>query len=184
MELKRPSPIIYNFIKLGVCLILGVFIIIFRMQIVESALRYFIGGLMLLYGIEEILFEALFAGKAFLHKSKNYLGFVEILLGILMICAPFDLEVVCVIWATWSILREAFEVKEIVTELKCITPRVLSGIESITVIVFSVLLILEPGEHHALIHLYLLCVELLFFPLTPLLDELILKYKKKEKAQE
>ena len=185
MELSKKKFVIYNLIKLGVFIAIDVFIIIFAHYIVANALKYFIGGLMLMYGIEEILFEAIFAGKHFLHKSKNYLGFVEILLGLLLIVAPFELSNVFIIWATWSILREAFEVKEIVTELKCITPRVFSGIESLVVIVFSVIFLLDPGEHHALIHMYLLCVELIFFPLTPLMDEWIevayYKNKRKEK---
>ena len=89
----------------------------------------------------------------------------------------FSYESVCVIWATWSILRESYEIKEIACELKNIVPKVISGVESIVVIVFSILLLIEPGHHHALIHLYLLLAELLITPLTPLLDELLTNKK-------
>ena len=184
MKPRKPSPIIYNLVKLGLFIVLIVFIIIFRNHIIESWHKFFIGGIMLMYGIEEIFFEAIFSGKSFLKKSKVYLGFVEILLGIALLLGPFELASVCVIWATWSILREAFEVKEIVTEIKCITPRVFSGIESIIVIIFSVLLLFDPGEHHAMTHLYLLCVELVFFCLTPLLDYLILKFVYKKEIEQ
>ena len=71
-----------------------------------------------------------------------------------------------------SICRESFEIFEIINELKHLLPRILSGVESIAVIVFSIMLILEPGEHHAMIHVYLLLVELVFSPLIPLMDEL------------
>ena len=88
-------------------------------------------------------------------------------------------------WATWSIVRESFEIKELVTEIKSWTLTFLSGAESIAVIVFSVMLILEPGEHHAMIHIYLLLLELLLTPLIPLLDEILLERKhKKELAKE
>ena len=62
-------------------------------------------------------------------------------------------------------------------KLKNIVPKILSGVESIVIIVFSILLLIEPGHHHAMIHLYLLMAELVIAPLTPLLDELLTKIK-------
>ena len=144
---------------------------------------------MLLYGLEEILFEIVFRDKHFWHKDKIYLGIVEITFGItlLVINLPYeaDYEAVCVVWATWSIVREAFEIKELVTEIKSWTLTFLSGAESIAVIVLSVMLILNPGEEDATIHMYLLLLELLLTPLIPLLDEILLERKhKKELAKE
>ena len=48
------------------------------------------------------------------------------------------------------------------------------------------MLIAEPGEHHAMIHLYLLLFEFILTPLVPLLDEIIeqKKLKNKEKIEE
>ena len=84
------------------------------------------------------------------------------------------------------IIRESFEIKELVTEIKSWTLTIISGIESIAVIILSIMLILEPGEHHAMVHMYLLLLELLLTPLIPLLDEILLerKAKKLEKAEE
>ena len=45
------------------------------------------------------------------------------------------------------------------------------------------MLIIEPTEHHAMIHLYLLFVELIVAPLTPLVDETIIKIKNKKVKQ-
>ena len=45
------------------------------------------------------------------------------------------------------------------------------------------MLIIEPTEHHAMIHLYLLLVELIVAPLTPLVDETIVKGKLKAKKE-
>ena len=185
---KEQSHIKYYLVKLIIYVALAVCVFIFREKLVEH-LKYFIGGLMLLYGLEEILFEIVFRDKHFWHKDKIYLGIIEITFGItlLVINLPYeaDYEAVCVVWATWSIVRESFEIKELVTEIKSWTLTFLSGAESIAVIVFSVMLILEPGEHHAMIHIYLLLLELLLTPLIPLLDEILLERKhKKELAKE
>ena len=173
---EEKSHIKYFSIKLGLFAIIAILVFIFREPLVEN-LKYFIGGLMLLYGLEEILFEVLYSRHHIFHQNKIYLGFIEILLGVVVLAVPMSYESVCIIWATWSILREAYEIKEVVTELKCLAPKIISATESAVIIVFSILLIIEPGEHHAMIHLYLLLAELIISPLTPLLDEILAKKK-------
>ena len=175
---ERPH-IKYHAIKLGLFIVLAILVFIFRVEIVEN-LKYFIGGLMLLYGLEEILYEVIYSRSHFLHKDKVYLGFIEVLLGVVLLSVQISYGAVCIIWATWSILREAYEIKEVINEIENIIPKILSAIESAVIIVFSILLIIEPGEHHAMIHLYLLLAELVISPLTPLLDELLLKKKEIE----
>ncbi|MBO7573467.1 MAG: hypothetical protein J6T25_01560 [Bacilli bacterium] len=176
--MKEKSCFKYNLIKLVVYAILAVLIFVFRDNLVaHNGLKYFIGGLMLLYAMEEILFIVLHHVHHLFHEDKVYLGFIELILGIVLLTVNFSYESVCVIWATWSILRESYEIKEIACELKNIVPKIISGVESIVVIVFSILLLIEPGHHHALIHLYLLLAELVITPLTPLLDELLEKKK-------
>ena len=182
-EIRKPKPhVIYHLIKLGVFICLGVAIFIFRETLIEY-LRYFIGGLMLMYASEEVLFDMLFERKHIFHSGKIYLAFAETILGVAIIIIPISYEATCIIWATWSILRECQEIKEIIVYLKNPLPRILSGVESIAVIVLSVMLIMEPGEHHAMIHLYLLLVELLFNPLVPLLDELLNKREENNKEE-
>lgn len=175
--MNRKNCITYNLIKLGVYVILAVLIFIFRTELVEN-LKFFIGGLMILYAVEEILFIALHHIHHIFHEDKVYLGFIELVLGVVLLCANLSIESVCIIWATWSILRESYEIKEIACELKNIVPKIVSGAESLVIIVFSIMLLIEPGEHHAMIHLYLLLVELVVAPLTPLLDELLTKKSK------
>lgn len=177
--MNEKNSIKYNLIKLGVYVVLAVLIFIFREPLVEH-LKYFIGGLMILYAVEEILFIIIHHVHHILHEDKVYLGFIELLLGIVLMCVNLSYESVCIIWATWSILRESYEIKEIAYELKHIVPKIVSGVESLVIIIFSILLIIEPGEHHAMIHLYLLLAELVIAPLTPLLDELLMKKKKRE----
>ena len=187
---KEQSHIKYYLVKLIIYVALAVCVFIFREKLVEH-LKYFIGGLMTLYGVEEILFEIVFRDKHFWHKDKIYLGIIELVFGVALLCldlhdnAEETLIRTCLIWATWSIVRESFEIKELVTEIKSWTLTIISGIESIAVIVLSVMLILNPGEEDAMIHMYLLLLELLLTPLIPLLDEILLERKhKKELAKE
>ena len=174
--MEEKSCIKYNLIKLIVYAVLAVLVFVFREVLIEN-LKYLIGGLMIFYSLEEVLFIVLHHIHNFLKEDKVYLGFIELVLGVVLLCVNISYESVCIIWATWSILRESYEIKEIACELHHLVPKILSGIESIVVIVFSIMLIIEPGEHHAMIHLYLLLVELIVTPLTPLLDELLTKKK-------
>ena len=177
----------YHLVKLIVCVILSILVLVFREQLVHlNNLKYFIGALMVAYGLDEIAFEVYCHKLHFIHEHKTYLGLVELVLGATMLILALDYEAVCVIWATWSIIRESYEIKELVTEIKSITLTVISGVESVAVIDLSIMLIAEPGEHHAMIHLYLLLFEFILTPLVPLLDEIIeqKKLKNKEKIEE
>ena len=180
---KEKSHIHYFAIKLGVYAILAILVFIFREGLVEN-LRYFIGGLMLLYGLEETWYEIFYSKKHFFHREKMYLGFIETLLGIVVLVTPISYESVCIIWATWSILRESYEIKEVLGEVKHLAPKIASGLESIVIIIFSIMLIAEPTEHHAMIHMYLLLVELIFSPLIPLVDELLDNKKQEAEVKE
>ena len=179
MENKKQ---LYYSIKLGIFAVLAILIFIFRETLIDN-LKYFIGGLMLLYGIEEIAFEIIFTKKQFLHQSKVYLGTVELILGVVLLAAPFSFEAVCVIWGTWSIIRESYEIKEVVTEMEFLAPRLISGIESLVVIAFSIELIIKQDHHGAMTHMYLLLVELICTPLVPLLEEILLERKQKKNEQ-
>ena len=181
--MNEKNCIKYNLIKLAIYVVLAVLIFIFREKLITN-LNYFIGGLMILYAVEEILFIVIHHVHHLLHEDKVYLGFIELILGIVLLCVDLSCESVCVIWATWSILRESYEIKEIACELKNIAPKIISGTESLVIIVFSIMLLFEPGEHHAMIHLYLLLAELVIAPLTPLLDELLDKKKKEPEQNE
>ena len=178
MEDHKFSTFKYLLIKLAIFLVFAVLIIIFTHDIVSN-LRIFIGMLMVVYGVEAIIFDLIFNRKGFFHQGRNYLGFVEIILGITLLATSIDFETTCVIWATWSIIRESYEIKEIITETKCIILAIISAIETVVVIVLSIMLIINATEHHALIHCYLLVAELILTPLIPLLDEIIIHKNKK-----
>ena len=180
--MAKKKHFIYLITKLAIFTLLAVLVLVTRDKQVEH-LKPFIGSLMLLYGVEGLFYEAFFHHLHIIHEPKSYLSLIELIFGIVLIVAPLAFEYVCIIWATWSIVRESYEIKELVSDYKSITPRILSGAESVAVIVFSIMLILEPGEHHALIHMSLLVVELILNPLTVLLDEIIVHSKEKKRAK-
>ena len=177
------SHIKYLIVKQCVFAVLAVLVFVFRAFHIQY-LRHFVGALMLFYGLEEQLFEVIYARSNIFKQGKVYLGLSEVILGIVTLSVAIDYDSVCIIWAVWSILRESYEIKEIFADLKFLVPRILSGVESIAVIVFSILLIIDPAEHHAMIHLYLLLVELILTPFVPLLDELLEKKKHAESPLE
>ena len=99
--------------------------------------------------------------------------------------------VVCVCWAIWSILREARELVEVTEELKAKKPiackivAIVNMLESLTVVALSLTMLIEPGEHHAKIHLYLLAVELFTKVLFPILNYIAERVEeKKVKAEQ
>ena len=106
---------LYYIFKLITYLIFAILVFVFRETLVDH-IDYFIGSLMLIYAFEEFLFEFLFHRKHFFHEGKIYLAFVEIILGILIFAVNLQYEHICVIWATWSIIRESYEIKEISNE--------------------------------------------------------------------
>lgn len=167
----------YRLIKLAVFVAIAILTFFLR-DIFINYLKYSIGGLMLLYGFEEVAFGIIFKWDQISHDDKLYLGFIELLFGSILLFTHIDYESVCIIWATWSIVRESYEIKEIIVHLKNNILKVVSGIESLTIIVFSVILILNPTQMHAMIHLYiLLLVELILTPLIPILDEIKINNK-------
>ena len=143
-------------------------------------LRWFIGGLIVLYGSLGVLGLVL-AKKKPIYEGQGFLFYaVEILLGLTILCFIEAYSTVCVIWAVWSILRESVELQEIVErELHPVTA-VVSGLESVAVIVLSVMLMIEPGEHHAMIHSYLLVVELILAAVIPIVNHRLMPEKKEQ----
>lgn len=167
-----------------ICFTAGaVLILIFKNFFVEN-LRWFIGGLVVLYGAIGILGAALEKSCPIRERQEIYFNSVEILIGLIILIFVKEYSAVCIIWAVWSILRESIEIKEIVDGELHLFLAIVSGIESVAVIVLSVMLITEPGRHHALIHTYLLCIELLLTSSIPVLNHCVFKKKKERHIAE
>ena len=171
-----------------VCFAAGaILLLVFKDFFVEQ-LRWFIGGLVVLYGVLGIVEIALEKVRPIYKGNEFLFNAVELLLGLTVLIFVKEYATVCVIWAVWSILRESLELREIVEGELHPALAVVSGLESVAVIVLSVMLITEPGHHHALIHAYLLCVELVLTSAVPLLNHYVFKkhgeHEKKEEKEE
>lgn len=165
---------IFRISKLA-CFVAGaVALFIFKGYFVEN-LRWFIGGLMALYGLLGIA-ELVLEKKKPIYDGHGFLFyFIEIFMGATVLIFVKEYSTVCVIWAVWSIFRESVELKEIIDGELHLLLAIVSAIESLAVIVLSVMLITEPGEHHAMIHTYLLCIELILTSSLPMFNHYVFK---------
>ena len=134
-------------------LLLAILIFIFHGLIMSDGgiyLKYVVGLVMVVFGAEEII--SLFIDKKIpTHLSKLDMPILTILFGIITIFVIKDNEyefiILCVLWSSWSIVREFNEIKEKVVEEKNnkITA-LLNFIESIVVIILSVLFLIRLIE--------------------------------------
>ena len=153
-----------------ICFVVGAILLLVFNEFFLHNLRWFIGGLIVTYGTLGILALTLAKVKP-IYEGQGFLFFsVEILLGLITLCFIKEYATVCIIWAVWSIIRESIELEEIVARELHPVLAVVSGLESVAVVVLSVMLMMEPGEHHAMIHSYLLVVELIFAGVIPIIN--------------
>ncbi len=172
---------IWKLIKTIVYILLAILVVVFRESLVREV-GYLVGSLMMMYGIEKVIVYIV-EKKGVSDIYSLTWGATEILLGIITAFLIEEYDNICVIWAIWAILREVKEIEEIVIEFKeKKVVGILSIIESIVLTVFSVLLLIEPGEHHAMTHIYLLSVELITTALFPQLDYFIKHIRNKKEA--
>ena len=116
---------IYGVIRTAIYWALTVLVLVFVPYLAKEveALRYFIGGLMIFYGVEEIVLNAV-KNKKHYSAHSLYWNIIEIAIGLTLIIfvetgeIEVTYAVVCVGWAIWSILREAREIYEVSEELK------------------------------------------------------------------
>lgn len=171
---------IYTFSKLFIFIAFSILIFIFADKLVEY-LRYFVGGLLITYSIDGL-------GKLIFEKRKEFYkepilvyGTIQIILGFIVLFGVENFDDVCIFWGVTSMLREAFEINDILTKKVTGWVAVVSGIESIVTIVFCIILLINPSEHHAKTHVYLLIAELMVTSFPPVLNEIIYRFRKKKK---
>ena len=178
----------YYYFRVAIFTALAVLIGVFAHELLPN-LHYLVGAAMILYGFEGLLFTFVRLKSGFYKDYQFFLGCIELLLGIVMMSLMRNMHFICVMWGTWTIVRESFELYETTHKFLHKFPAVLSLALSIIEIVFSILLIVaaEEPHHHALTHIYLLIPELIINALSPLLFEIQLKrkgHKEKSNSQE
>ncbi len=137
----------------------GIIILILHSAILPYA-GYVVGGVVIAYAIEDFII-ALAEKKLLKEGSPFFEDLVQVIIGVLLIISSDELEKVCVIWGIWSIIRESREMTEAIAKVIHKRPGIINIIESVVVIGMSVSMILEPGEHHAKVHIVLLGIELI-----------------------
>ena len=174
---------IYLYIRLVLLTTFAVLIGVFSHQLLEY-LPFLVGAVITLYGVECFVFSYYQKGKKLYQDYQFYLGGIQILLGIVMMSAVREFNTICVIWGTWTIVRESYELYEVSHKFYHHRfPALFSLVTSIVEIVFSVLLILYASEHHALTHIYLLIPEFIVIGISPITFEIYKKRRKHKKEQ-
>lgn len=118
-----------------------------------------VGAVVCTYAVEELIVSAV---KRTLFDNPYLLsdGIVQLLVGTILFIVSMDIIKVCLVWGVWSILRES---KEFAAAIKNIAEKrlgIINAVESVVIIVLSFLLVLEPNEEHARLHVFLLAAEL------------------------
>jgi len=182
---------IWKWIKLFFYITIGVLIIVFNSFVLEHV-QYVVGGVIFIHALEEMII-AICKKEIMSESTKFYSDIVLILLSILiMVVIRDNIEYTLIIWGVWSILDEGDHLRECALRIRHKRPAFLHLAEIIAVIVLSSIMIIEPLEHHAHIHVYLLGIEMIlevvFMFSYKRLDAFMLKhfpklYTRKEKNE-
>lgn len=121
---------------------------------------YLVSGVVCLYSLEELI---ILACKRKFFKDTYHLfdGLAQLFIGVILFIVSKDVIKVCLVWGVWSILRETKEMAEAIDGISKRKFHFANLIESLVIIVLSFLMILEPSEDHAHLHVILLGAELL-----------------------
>ncbi|MBQ6979211.1 MAG: hypothetical protein IJR66_04870 [Clostridia bacterium] len=165
---------IYKIIKFFVFILAGILVLIFHDFFIEekfSALPLLIGGVMAFYGIEE---TALIIIRKEVKEERGEIisSLITLLLGIVLVFivrgSESEIVAISILWSVWAIMRESEEINEkVLNHLDCKITSSINFIESVVVIVYSIMLIANPTHHHLNSHLILLGVELILEVIWP-----------------
>lgn len=171
----------YKWMQFFLYILAAIAIFIFRHEFM-GGVGYLVGGVVMVYSVEE--FCVMLAQKKYAHLAGSV---IQGTIALLLILTADDLARVCVIWGVWSIIREGRELTEAILHLKTKRLAILDVAESVVVLVLSVFLVMEPGEHHAYAHLILLGIELILEVTFPLMEKLVqrrLPFDKREDTED
>ena len=173
----------YQIFKTIYFTILGILVFIFNNYLTNHA-YILVSMIMLLYGIEDIV-ERLIRKVNKKNISRLSSNILIITLGIICLFLKRETDFVplCIIWATWAILREEWELEDVINLFHNKVIMGLNIMESLAVIVISIVFIFSPTIEHIRVHVILLGVELILEVFFPILD-LIFKPRKKVEHNE
>jgi hypothetical protein len=177
---------IWHVIKFFLYNLIGIGIIVFTAlsstrQYMISYVQYILGGIMLMYSIEDMVVSII---KGPLNKeTRLFTGLILLIISILLIFfldKVDDYQTILVIWAIWSIIREGEDITEASRAIAHEKLQILNIIEAVVIIIMSFVMVIDPNEHHAYIHLYLLGIEVILEVFFPALYDHFAKKKQNE----
>lgn len=175
----------YRVVRYAIYLLIALFILILNKGCLNH-LNLLVGLSMLFLSIDDFLGKII-KKELSNEKVKIVDDLLVFTLGVIVLFLKVNTQfsVICIIWAVWTILREEWEIREKVfnKETHKIVA-ILSLIESIVVIAFSITLIFNLSVHHAKIHVIILGIEYILVVLFPLLNGLLVKNNQNKDEKE
>lgn len=165
---------LWRMIKFWLYIVAGILVLIFNKFCLENA-QYVVGGVMIAYAIENLIVWGVVKGVV-AEKTKFFEAIILLVLVALLMFLVKDPATCLIIWGVWSIIREGHEITECMIRLSKKRPAFINLAESITVVVLSVTMIMEPVEHHAHVHIFLLGIELILEVIFPFVNMYIDRY--------
>lgn len=169
--------------KMIIYIPIAIIIIVLREDLLDY-LNFIVGIPLLVFSLESLLYELYIKNY---RNELNRIGedIIQIILSILII-AVFDdnLEIICIIWGIIAILTAVKELSKSIYEITAKRKPIyfLVVTQTLFQIFFAVLLIIEPAEEHATMHLVLLGVEILLESLRIFIT-FIYTYKRRKKIK-
>ena len=165
--------------------VLGVLILIFN-KFCLANIALVIGAVMLLNAAEDITTWSI---KGLVKEGTRFFdALILLILALVLFLVRDNFEKCLIIFGAWMILEEGREITDCVILFKEHKYVALDIIESIFIIIMSILLILHPNEHHAHIHIFILGAELLvevaFYYMYKYLDKKFNNTKEIENGRE
>ena len=171
----------WKIFKTALYLLAGIFILIFNVK-TYGYIEYIVGSIIILYGLC-IIIEGIIDKNYFKEPNKLTESLTNILIGVVLLFTGSNIDSLCSIWGVWSILREGKEMAHAIHHISEKKAGILDLIESIIIIGFSFMLILQPSEHHIQTHIIILGVELILEVLFPLFNNFINNLRAKDKTK-
>ena len=172
----------YQIAKTILYLTAGILVLIFN-QTVINFVGLTVASVVIVFGVDITVFSII-KKSYFGENSLFFGGIIQFTLGLIILLVKDDIIKVCLTWAIWSILREIKEMSNAINEIRERKYRFINLTESILIIIFSFIMIMNPDEPHARIHVYILGVELLLEVIFPYLNGIIdSRVEKKRKTR-
>ncbi len=176
----------WQIIKTVLYTLAGLYILIAHNSLFEPA-KYIVGSVITLFGLDLVL-DGIIEKTIIKEKGLLTQALTHILVGLVLFLIPDNIEMVCAIWAVWSIFREGKELSECLVRFTEKKMAFFNTVESIIVIVLSFIMVLHPTEHHVQVHIIILGIELIlevFFPiLNSLIDNYLMKRRKEKNSDQ